>query len=74
MEQITKADRDECHALCRKAKSAPSYGGLVPPLYALVKIIVFRIIEKFRQICLNMGNCHFEKITKKGVIKCIPKI
>jgi len=33
VEQITKADRDECHALCRTAKPAPRYGGLVPPFY-----------------------------------------
>jgi len=32
IEQITKADRDECHAFCEKANSAPRYGGLVPPL------------------------------------------
>ena len=34
VEQITKADRDACHALCEKAKPAPRYGGLVPPLCA----------------------------------------
>jgi len=34
MEQITKADRNACHALCRKANPAPYYGGLVPPLYS----------------------------------------
>jgi hypothetical protein len=32
-EQITKADRNACHALCEKANPAPRYGGLVPPLY-----------------------------------------
>jgi len=31
-EQITKADCNACHTLCRKAKFAPHYGGLVPPL------------------------------------------
>jgi hypothetical protein len=32
-EQITKADRHACHALCKKANPAPRYGGLVPPFY-----------------------------------------
>ena len=31
-EQITKADCHACHALRKKAKTAPRYGGLVPPL------------------------------------------
>ena len=33
VEQITKADRNACHALCGKANPAPRYGGLVPPFY-----------------------------------------
>jgi len=37
IEQITKADRDACHALCRMAKLAPHYGSLVPPFYGLIK-------------------------------------
>jgi len=39
MEQITKADCDACHALCRMAKPAPRYGGLVPPFYIPNEII-----------------------------------
>jgi hypothetical protein len=35
VEQITKADRDASHALCKKAKPAPRYSGLVPPFYGL---------------------------------------
>jgi hypothetical protein len=33
VEQITKADRNACHALCKKANPAPRYGGLVPPFH-----------------------------------------
>ena len=32
IEQITKADRNARHAFCGKAKPAPHFGGLVPPL------------------------------------------
>lgn len=38
MEQITKADRDVCHAICEKANPAPRCGGLDPPLCVLGEI------------------------------------
>ena len=38
VEQITKADHNACHALCKKANLAPRYGGLVPPFYFLSEL------------------------------------
>ncbi len=32
-----------CHALCRKAKPAPRYGGLVPPLYAHLAFVIMHV-------------------------------
>jgi hypothetical protein len=46
-----------CHALCRAAKPAPRYGGLVPPFYLLLNLakIIVRYINKEVSIHFKFG-------------------
>jgi multiple antibiotic resistance protein len=69
VEQITKADRNACHALCRMAKSAPRYGGLVPPLYfSWVRQQQYSILRDMGQSRNNLVN-EIINATSLSVIK-----